>query len=134
MAPVTLKNAAICSFFGQRLLQMPQVNVELGVQGSAFSVLWVTRDLLDNGTWQVFTRTEPIDPHVYFPDLEQRRAGGFVGTKVYGSGNVRKLVNAYFGLFPWDGFAESDYLDKLLLSPDLRPTNVLLTKNRPVSE
>ena len=126
--PLTLMNSAICAFFEHRLTDVPADDTGFDKGNGVFSVLWVTRDLLDSGTWQVFAHTDPLDPRFYFPDLDQRRLDGFVGTKVYGSGIARRLVNAYFGLQPWDQFAEPDYLDRLLLVHGARPAQAVFAK------
>lgn len=129
MEPLTLKNAAICAFFSCRLRDASAESLVGGKVGRAISVLWVTRDLLDNGTWKVVGRGEALNPRIYFPDLDSRRAKGFVGTRIHGSGIARTFLNAYFGLCPWNDFADPNYLDKLLAEPALRPEGVILVKD-----
>lgn len=36
-------------------------------------------------------------------------------------------MEAYFGLYPWNGFYEKNYLDRLLVSPNKKPNQVLLS-------
>jgi hypothetical protein len=55
---------------------------------------------------------------------ESLRNKGFVGAKVVGSKNVNELLNAYYGLSPWDDWKDPTYLDKLLISPEKKPTTV----------
>ena len=64
-------------------------------------------------------------PHV---DLDQLSSSGFVGVTVIGAGNVDKFLNAFFLLAPWNTFYRDDYLDDLLLSPDLKPLGVILNQ------
>lgn len=127
--PLTLKNAPICAFFKYQLKSAPPKMELIPNDTELIAILFVSRDHLDSGNWRVFAKGNPLSPEMYFPDIENRREKGFVGTKIIGSGIVMKLMDAYFGLFPWDGFFEPDYLDKLLVSPDRKPEKVML-KNR----
>jgi len=49
--------------------------------------------------------------------------------KIVGSANIAEFLNAYYGLVPWDDWADPNYLDKLLISPDKKPKNIIF-KNR----
>ncbi len=81
----------------------------------AFSIIFCTRDLLDDGVWTVVgNRPIEIRPES-FPHTK----------KVIGSFNVMKLVEAYFGLVLWDDWHDPQYLDKLLISADKKPKNVV---------
>jgi hypothetical protein len=124
--PLTLKNAPICAFFRYRLKDIPQQIEQHKDDAELVAILFVTRNHLDSGDWKVFSAGNPLSPKEYFPDIEDRREKGFVGTKIIGSAIVMKLLDAYFGLYPWDGFFEPDYLDKLLVSPDRKPEKVML--------
>jgi hypothetical protein len=125
--PLAMQNTAICAFFCQRVEGTSAGIIRTSNQ--VISALWVTRDLLDSGVWQVYAHSEPLDVRNFFPDVDERRAQGFIGTKIHGSGIARRLLNAYFCLAPWDAFAEPNYLDGLLLEPQMRPAGVILTKN-----
>lgn len=94
-------------------------------EARAFSVLFVTRDLLDSGRWTTICSLPVQIPQGCFP-YESCRTAGFVGAKVIGSGIVTQFVEAYFGLAPWDDWRDPDYLDKLLTSPERKPAKVLL--------
>lgn len=128
--PLAMRNSAICAFFNQRVEATSKAGHVTRKSDEVFSVLWVTRDLLDNGVWQVFANTKPLDVHKFFPDIDERRNNSFVGTKIYGSGIARRFLNAYFSLSPWDALAEPHYLDKLLLDPKMRPAGVIFTKSK----
>ena len=39
------------------------------------------------------------------------------------------FIKAYFSLAPWDDWHDTEYLDKLLISPDKKPEN-LIYKNK----
>ena len=94
-------------------------------ESKVFSVLFATRDLLDSGDWRVVTNRPVEIPRRWFPS-EDKRASGFVGAKVIGSGIINEFVNAYFCLVPWDDWKDLNYLDNLLLSPEKKPKNVIL--------
>jgi len=118
-------NSVICVFFSRRLGTVPiQLDGQLS-ERELLSVLFVTRDLLDSGDWQVFCRTEPFPIRKYI-NVSALKAAGFVGVDIIGSGIVMKFLNAYHNLYPWNGFYEPDYLDRLLVSADKKPSHVLL--------
>lgn len=94
-------------------------------RANAFSALFVTRDLLDSGTWQVVGNRPVLFSQSELP-WEHTRTRNWVGAKVSGSANVGRLVNAYFGLAAWDDWHDPKFLDSLLLSPDRKPPHVLL--------
>lgn len=113
-------NSASVALFGERVDCVEDVAKVTLSTANVFTVQFVTRDLLDSGVWQIVQR-RPVSlpgPH------EDKRSSGFVGAKVIGSGILRKFVNAYFGLYPWDEWHEPDYLDKLLIAPDRKPKSV----------
>lgn len=88
------------------------------------SVLLTTRELLDEGVWEVVGRqivSLPAESRPY----EEFRATGWVGAKVYGAGIVRQFLDAVFGLDPWDDWKDPNYLDGLLLNPGTRPAAVV---------
>lgn len=88
------------------------------------SAQFTTPDLLDSGEWRVVGHQNAVLIEKYF-DMGKLKSVGFVGVKVIGSGIVMKFLDACFGFYPWDGFFERDFLDKLLLSPSLKPVNVV---------
>ncbi len=94
-----------------------------------FSVILVTRDLLDSGRWTVLDLKEigiPVEARPY----EHLRAEGFVGAKIRGSANVEEFVNAFYGLMPWDDWYIPDYLDDFLISPTKKPHDRLVFSGR----
>lgn len=118
-------NSVTCAFFARRLDSATVRLVDHLVERDLISVLFVTRDLLDSGDWQIIFSADPFPTATYF-DVAALRAKGFVGVKVIGSGIVIKLMDAYYGLYPWNGFNEPDYLDRLLVSADRKPSHVVL--------
>ena len=124
-------NSVSVAFFDQRF-PSPEV-ASAGAEpdpSKAFSIVFSTRDLLDSGVWGVIGRREVGIPRSLLP-FESLRANGFVGAKVIGSGNLITLLNAYYGLAPWDSFHDPEYLDRLLVNPAAKPKHVVL-KRRPM--
>lgn len=94
-----------------------------------FSVLLVTRELLDSGRWRV-APTTGSSIQAASPPYEELRASGHVGAKVRGAGNVEEFVNAFFGLMPWDDWYVPNYLDDFLVSPNKKPLHRLIYSGR----
>lgn len=118
-------NSAICAFFARSYDVFPEGVDDLPIASELVSMLFVTRDLLDSGDWKVFAKGETFDAAPYI-DITTLRECGFVGIRIIGSGIVIKLMGAFYGLLPWNGFYEPDYLDRLLVSPDKKPLKVVL--------
>lgn len=113
-------NSVACALFDQRADGKALPKPELG---RLISTLFTTRDLLDSGDWKIFA-TFPVGvPREHRP-FEELRELGFVGAKVIGSGIVNEFANAYCGLAPWDDWADPNYLDRLLLRPELKPRDL----------
>ncbi len=108
-------NSVVCIFTTSRIKKLEsEVTIN---EDEIISALFVTPDFLDSGDWLVVGSWPPVPVEHYF-DTDALKADGFVGVKVVGSGIVINFIEACFGLYPWDGFFEADYLDKLLLSPE----------------
>lgn len=121
-------NSCICAFFDVHLPEgAREVTVPLN-EVNLIAVQFVTPDLLKKGYWPVIDKRKiAVDVEKYIP-LQRYEREGFVGAEIIGSGNIRQFLSAYYALRPWDNWFESDFLDKLLVSPDKRPANVILTK------
>ena len=96
---------------------------------AVFSLVLVTRDLLDSGRWRVLGERASgiLGERRPYEDL---RAIGFVGAKIRGSGLVEELANAFYGLAPWDDWYLPDYLDGFLISSDRKPVHRLVFSGR----
>lgn len=120
-AEPSVLNSVGCALFDQRsdgqTLAQPSLK-------SLFSILLTTRDLLDAGEWKILAAFPVEVPREKFP-FEALRSSGFVGAKVTGSANVAEFANAFCGLAPWDDWANPNYLDQLLLSPELKPKSLV---------
>ena len=89
-----------------------------------FSVLFVTRDLLDDGVWRVIAKRPVAIPRSQLP-YESLRQNGYVGAEVNGSGIVNEFLDAFYGLGPWDDWHDPTYLDQLLVSPEKKPSRLV---------
>lgn len=87
------------------------------------AVLFTTRDMLDSGGWKV-AGALPISISREQLPFESTRSNGFIGAKVIGSANVSKFAKAFYGLLPWELFADPDYFDKLLVRGVKRPAGM----------
>jgi len=119
-AEPSVLNSVSCALFDQKLdadtEKVPDVE-------RLFSTVMTTRDLLDSGRWRVVGTKEVEVPKSQFP-FESSRASGFIGAKVIGSQNIEEFANAFCGLSFWDDWADRHYLDRLLISPDVKPASL----------
>lgn len=111
-------NSVACALFDQR------ADGGAPIVDNLVAVMLTTRDLLDNSVWEVIGSAAVEVPKVHFP-YESLRSESFVGAEVIGSRNVGEFANAFFGLSPWDDWADPEYLDKLLISKDKKPKKLL---------
>ena len=118
-------NSVTIALFDQQVDHVSKIDTADLAEVMVFSVLFVTRDLLDSGVWSIAANRPIRIPQDKFP-YEEKRECGFIGAKVIGSAIVTKFVNAYFGLAPWDDWKDPNYLDKLLISPEKKPTGIIL--------
>jgi hypothetical protein len=119
-------NSISAAFFDRRI-DSPEEAVGAARSVSAndaFAILFVTRDLLDSGKWQLVGYLEPIVPPAMLP-YENLREKRFIGAKIIGSGIVNKFLDAFYALRPWDAWHNPNYLDGLLVSPAKKPTNLI---------
>jgi hypothetical protein len=113
-------NSVLCAFFADTIetLEMPSADLSL------ISIQLTTRDLLDNHSWIVFSKGDPLDVVDLFP-IDKLRENDYIGAKIIGSANMAELLMAYNCLTPWNDFHQPDYLDKLLVNGVNRPAAAL---------
>lgn len=119
-------SSVVCAFFDFRQpLNGEKISINSLKLDDLLSVQYCSTGLLDSGGWAVVGHLPLLDvsPHINVADI---KAGNFVGVKVVGSANFNELMNAYYGLSPWNDFHDPFYLDKLLVSTRKRPSNVIL--------
>ena len=118
-----LPNVITCAFFDDRVEDPNQWNRRLPSE-RLISVVSVTRERLDSGDWRV-VGTGPIMVERRLWPNEQFRDKGWIGAKVYDASILEEFLDAFHGLAPWDDWKEPDYLDRLLLFPGKKPTNLV---------
>jgi hypothetical protein len=116
--------SVVCAFSSDKS-ETVRSAVDTNFGGILIAVLFVTRDLLDSGKWQVVDN-RPIVSFEQYLNLSELRKKGFVGVKIVGSFNVTTLLNAFHKLIPWNNFHNPNYLDSLLVSSDRKPADILL--------
>jgi hypothetical protein len=117
-------NSVGCALFDQRFSDATAPSPDLA---RLFSVILVTRDLLDSGAWRVVS-SGPVGVAWERIPYERFRSAGFVGAKIQGSRNVVAFANAFCGLAPWDDWHDPDYLDQFLLAKDKKPERLIYRK------
>jgi hypothetical protein len=121
-------NSVICAFYDFRRHCTDSVDISELSEKRLVAIQFTTPDLLDNSTWRVAGQG-PVRHLDLRRDIETIESSDWVGAKVIGSGIIRKFLDAYYGLRSWNAWADPAYLDKLLISPDRRPVNVVLSNN-----
>lgn len=89
--------------------------------------LFTTHDLLSCGEWPVIGHSSPRISPEQLP-YESCRKSGWVGAKMRGSGIVRRFLDAYYCMAPWDDWADPAYLDAFLITPSKRPKDLIYIK------
>lgn len=117
-------NSVVCVFSSNVYSSKPEL-LHTPKPSEAIAILFVTRDFLDSGRWEVLNNEQNLwsAECIGFDEFEKK---GFVGAKIIGSANVEALLNAFNGLEAWNAFHDPSYLDRLLLNPDRKPSWVLL--------
>lgn len=114
-------NSVCCGLYNQ--IMTSTESFVAPVDSQLFAVLLVTRDLLDSGEWKIVGTCNVRIPDTGLP-YEETRKSGFVGAKIIGSTTIEGFANAYCALAPWDDWYDPTYLDKLLISPDAKPSHL----------
>lgn len=116
-------NVVNCAFFDLRFRTLdaaPPADM-----ARLIAVLSTTRDLLDRGTWPVVGHAPLVLRKNDWPN-EDLAKKGYVGAKTLGSGIVVHFLSAFYGFFPWNGYQDPEYFDKLLISPAKKPPKTVL--------
>lgn len=119
-------NSFGCAFYDLRSSGEPRLPAALP-QEKLIAIVLVTPDLLKRGYWPIVGQQAIATPVAVRP-YEAYRAKDWIGVKVIGSAIVGDFLNAFYGLAPWDDYADPEYLDGLLLDRSLKPKHVVLTK------
>ena len=118
-------NSHICTFFSNRFDAPPSEHELALIDLKPIATQFVTRDLLDRKTWKIVGSRKSMIRDRNLPDQPFIKAASFKGCAIIGSGIMRKFLNAYHGLLPWNMMKDDHYFDKLLLPKVLRPPSVI---------
>ncbi len=117
-------NSAICAVSSVRFSEIP-TRLEIIPEERLLAVLFVTRDLLDSGRWHI-VNNGPIISWEKYIEIHAMRNKGYIGVAIEGSRIVANFLSAYHKLVPWNKYYDPEYFDKLLISRDRKPADVLL--------
>ena len=117
-------NSVSCIFSDLRLWSSGEIPTR-----SIIASLFTTHDLLTKGRWKIIGQA-PISISRDDHPFEHLRPQRWIGAKMIGSGIVEDFMNAWFGLHPWDDWADPCYLDRLLFRDRTRPDNAILKTNQ----
>jgi hypothetical protein len=116
------------SLFNNKVININDVTfVDCCKSNDLISLITCTIDKLNNNSWAIIGNKITEIPFSLFPN-EQFRNKGWVGAKTYGSAIVEIFLDAFYGLVPWDDFADPFYLDKLLFEPSKKPAGLIYLK------
>lgn len=113
-------NSVVCVLFETIIESNDNLATKNFCKDDVISIVFTTRDVLDNGVWQVlgnFAIVEAGQNEI----LRNARSQKFIGTDVVGSGNVMKFINAFHGFYPWNAMHDSKYFDKFLITSLKKP-------------
>ena len=118
-------NSVICAFYDIRNMNLENI-IRLDLKkNKIFSIMFVTRDLLDSGRWNVITTKNISMPFSWYFKLFKLRKNKMVGVKIIGSGIVESFINSFYSLEYWNNYKDPYYLDGLLISKSKKPKEVL---------
>ncbi|MBY6286469.1 hypothetical protein K6121_08890 [Neisseria subflava] len=95
------------------------------------AAIFITEESLDKGFWPIIQQGI-VNKNIlkqYFPNIDLIEQGNIIGINTEDSAIIDDFIKAYFSLAPWDDWHDPEYLDKLLISPDKKPEN-LIYKNK----
>jgi hypothetical protein len=108
----------VCGLFNFNKQAVPSL-VEI-INTPFITVLSLTPNLLDNHRWKVLGN---MDVRIQKKDVPKKFNGSSsIGATDFTSGILEDLANAYYGVTPWNVFAEEDFFDQILLPAVKRPS------------
>lgn len=100
-------------------------------KNDVIAAMFITEESLDKGFWPIIQQGI-VNKNIlkqYFPNIDLIEQGNIIGINTEGSAIIDDFIKAYFSLASWDDWHDPEYLDKLLISPDQKPEN-LIYKNK----
>ena len=93
-------------------------------RNNMISLMAISDDEFDFGEWPLVGSRDCLVKKKEFSN-EKFKNKGYVGGKSYEGGVVVQFLSAYHKISPWDCYYKADYLDDLLLSPDMKPDDLI---------
>lgn len=122
-----MPNVPSCAFYDIRVpTEEAPRRVKLPFE-KLIASLSTTREQLDRGFWKVIAHQAPALSKQFWPN-EPCRDLQWVGAKTFGAGIVERFLNAFYGLAPWNYYADPLYFDRMLFSPDKNPHKLIFKK------
>jgi len=120
-----MENVVSCALFDIRVSKDEDLHTIPTISNDRLiSLLSTTRERLDSGAWRVLGKRPIAVERHRWPNEEFRRSG-WVGVKIRNAALVEDFLNAFHGLAPWDDWSDPTYLDKLLISSQKKPANLV---------
>lgn len=120
-----MENVVRCALFNETYSTINELFVnELCSLKKLISLLATTREQLDYDVWKIIGNKNVEVAREKYPN-EQFRDKGWIGAKIYDTAIVETFLEAYFGLIPWDSWADPQYFDKLLIDKTKKPDKLL---------
>ncbi|MGG3572860.1 Imm26 family immunity protein [Bacillus gobiensis] len=108
----------VCGLFDINKSDVP--TLEEIISNPFISILSLTPTSLDNHSWKVLGN---MNVRVQKKDVSEKFNGSScIGSMSFTSGILEDLANAFYGVTPWNVFAEEDYFDQILLPTVKRPS------------
>jgi hypothetical protein len=90
----------------------------------SLSATW--RQALNRGDWAALGITTPAVDRLDCPNQKLIESGTTVGIRTSDPGIIEGLLNAWFGLEPWNVMYKDDYYDAMLAPGVTRPASALV--------
>lgn len=108
----------VCGLFDVNKVDVPSLD-EI-INNPFISVLSLTPNSLDNHRWKVIGT---MQVKIQMEDVPKKFNGtSCTGAMSFTDGILEDLANAFYGVTPWNVFADEDYFDQILLPTVKRPS------------
>ena len=91
------------------------------------SLIEVTREQLDYGVWKIIGNKQTSIPIEKYAN-EEFRTNNWINSVVRDAALAEDFINSFHGLLPWDDWYDPNYLDRYLIYPSKKPSNLMYKK------
>jgi hypothetical protein len=122
-------NCVRCAIFDEVFDKLDQIALDnICKITDLISLVEVTREQLDYGSWLIIGNREVEVPHTKFPN-EQYKDTNWIGATTFDASLLEDFVNAYYALIPWDDWHDPNYLDRFLVDKNKKPKKLIYLKS-----